>query len=218
MIPMLTFAAAIVSWSMVGHVHGTAASHKQFVAPIVARKPNSSIYPDYYSWVKVKYQGQSIITVGNRKLPVPIRLPSYLTPVGNEALMEYYSEPTKFGFNVYFTPDKEAQVRKWISQFPNSFLLSESSYDRHPLRIHTYSAHGTWASGLSVSGKFGAAHFTFGQEDLREEWWAIVKYSADNDDFQQNARKLVQALTLPNSPLSSHPRVVRMHVVFHLRK
>lgn len=156
--------------------------------------------------------------MGNRKLPVPIRFPSYLTPVGNEVLLEHYSEPTKFGFDIYFTPDKEALVRKWISQFPKSFLLAEASYDRHSLRIHTHSARGSWASAVSVRGQFGTAYFSFGQENLREEWWAIVKYSADNDDFQQNARKLVQALTLPSSPLKNHPRVVSIHVFFHLRK
>ena len=118
--------------------------------------------PNKFEWQPIVSRGAEIIAIGNNKLPLPLRLPKVLIPIGHQALVWHQPQKGKLLFFMYFPPQKKAMLRNWISQFPSDFPLANGSYLSSSLHMKTYTDSRNpqvWNSHQSVH--FGSGSVSF---------------------------------------------------------
>ena len=171
--------------------------------------------PNKFEWQPIISRSSQIIAIGNNKLPLPLRLPEGLIPIGHQALLWHQTQKGKLSFFIYFLPQREAMLRNWISQFPNNFPLAKGSYLSSSLHMKTYSDSRNpkvWDSHQTVHFASGAVSFGFLPDQLLSK--SEMTLVTGDDELSKLGKDLNAAYTLPSSPLKHQQAFISMHVGF----
>ena len=171
--------------------------------------------PNKFEWQPIVSRGEEIIAIGNKKLPLPLRLPKVLVPIGHQALVWHQPQKGRLLFSLYFPPQKEAMLRNWISQFPSHLPLANGSYSSNSLHMKTYNDSRNphvWNSRQSVHFGSGSVSFLFQPDHLMSKY-ERTQLSGD-DELSKLETDLNSAYTLTSSPLKHQQTFIGMLVSF----
>lgn len=165
--------------------------------------PESAVYPDSFLWQKAVFQGQQLVQVGPRLLPVPLTFPSGMTPLGGKALVMTWPKPNPklFACMLIYSPTQEGRLRAWMEAFPKNFPIAPGHYRIvEPPVSHVY-PNKNWLSVAVVSTSACIMDFS-GHHEFPEHGAIVPDTGTDLSDL--SGRAMIKAFEAPESPI---PRI-----------
>ena len=160
--------------------------------PIVTQTPKLGDNAYKFDWQPIIYRGSSIIAIGRNQLPVPIRLPAGLVPIGHQALLNHCPPYVNFIFDIYFMPKNEPKLRSWISRFPDNFPVAKGSYQANTLHMKTnnsVSYPSGWESHQSAHIVSGSVGFLFQRDHIKSKA-EMAMLATGNDNLSRFGERL----------------------------
>ncbi len=205
MLPVLLVIQGMIRQPVIFQAHD---KRPTAIAPNPAQETDILFYPKGYTWVRLGCVNHEIVSVGERKLPIPVHIPEEIVPLGHQALLSAYVRNTKLGFSLYFSSASEVDIRKWTNKFPSNPPFPQGYYQAGSLQIHNRVIGSTWRASVSVKGPFDYANILL----IPITYSPTEAESSGDTPFGKDIRNYTRAWASAGSPIKHQYKFIEMSV------